>query len=459
MWQNGTIFVSDLRTRPCGARHDSHSIPSPMHTRLARAHALARKTTRCLLLLAWCLLWSPALCTAQKKLLRKADAWYQAQQYAEAARLYEQYLAENESLAVRTRLATCYRMTNRYDRAAQLYEQIVQHARARPLSYLHYAETLMYQARYDEARIWAQRFLQHRPEDERARLLLQACDAVAHIQPLFPHMQVRPFAWNTPADELSPVFFDGGIVFTSDRNPGMRLLKEKTGWTGRDYLQLWFAPALNDTTFSTARPYDARLNELNHHCGMASFTADSTEVFFTRTSPIPSKNGAHHLQLYHAERSRNGRWKQPQRLPFCSPEYNYMHPAISPDGKQLFFTSDKSRGAGGTDIWMSTRTNKGWSRPRKLETINTAAHEAFPFMARDGRLFFCSKGHPGFGGFDIFVTQRDEQGRWLRPRNLGPPVNSPYDDITFFLAPDGTRGAFTSARNGSDDIFLFWMEK
>ncbi len=408
----------------------------------------------------WCL--ALALCVvttalAQKKALKRADALYKARHFAEAAALYEQALESRPSIGLMTRLATCYRMTNRYDEAARLLEQVVQHERARPATWLDYAETLMYQQRYEEALAWARRYLEAEPDDARARLIEQACLAVGSIEPLFSEAEIRPFAWNSAADELSPVFFDGGIVFTSDREPGMRLLKEKSGWTGRDYLQLWFAERLNDTTFAEPRLYDARLNELNHHCGMASFTADGSTVCFTRTSVLPARNGEYHLQLFVAHRSPSGKWKRPEVLPFCSPEYNYMHPALSPGGDTLFFVSDKGRGKGGTDIWMSIRTAHGWSRPVPVEAINTAAHEAFPFVARTGELYFCSRGHPGFGGFDIFVTRQRADGSWTTARNLGPPVNSPYDDITFFLAPDGRHGAFTSARHGSDDIFLLWV--
>lgn len=410
----------------------------------------------------WCLALALCLSTvamAQPRVLKRADALYKARHFAEAAVLYEQALEARPTLGLMTRLATCYRMTNRYDEAARLLEQVVQHERARPATWLDYAETLMYQQRYDEALTWARRYLETKADDARARLIEQACLAVDRIAPLFPDMMLVPFVWNSPADELSPVFFDGGIVFTSDRDPGMRLLKEKSGWTGRDYLQLWFAERLNDTTFAEPRLYDARLNELNRHCGMASFTADSTTVYFTRTATVPARNGEYHLQLFVAHRSPTGKWKQPEPLPFCSPEYNYMHPAISPHGDTLFFVSDKGRGKGGTDIWMTTRTASGWSRPAPVEAINTEAHEAFPFVAANGALYFCSKGHPGFGGFDIFVTRQDADGQWLPPSNLGPPVNSPYDDITFFLAPDGRHGAFTSARNGSDDVFLFRVEE
>jgi hypothetical protein len=135
-----------------------------------------------------------------------------------------------------------------------------------------------------------------------------------------------------------------------------------------------------------------------------------------------------------------------------------MHPAISPDGKELFFTSDKPGGEGGTDIYVATRTAKGWGVARSLgNMVNTPSNEGFPFMHPDGRhLFFCSKGHAGFGGFDIFVTQRDAYGNWANPINVGKPINSPSDDISICIAKDNKHGMFTSSRDGGDDdIFLF----
>ncbi len=400
------------------------------------------------------LLWAVDPLAAQTKAAKRADVLYKASHFAEAAKWYEEALSQKASLGIMMRLANCYRMTNRYEEAAQLYAQIVQHKRARPESWLYYAETLMYQARYEEALKWVSQYQQIAPDDARAKLLERACLAAPHIKPLYPNMSVRPFLWNSPADEFSPVFFDHGLVFTSDRSQGLRLLKEKSGWTGREYLQLWYAQRIDDTTFTEPRLYDTRLNELNRHCGMASFTADGSEAFFTRNSHIAARNGAYHMQLYRAVRV-GGKWKQAECLPFCSPQYNYMHPAVTADGQRLFFVSDKGGGVGGTDIWMVQRTEKGWSRPINLRSVNTPAHEAFPFVDAHGRLFFCSKGHPGLGGFDVFVSQRDIQGTWSLPKNLGPPVNSPFDDITFFLSADGVQGAFASSRYGNDDIFLF----
>ena len=136
-----------------------------------------------------------------------------------------------------------------------------------------------------------------------------------------------------------------------------------------------------------------------------------------------------------------------------------MYPAISADGETIIFASD-SKGEGGLDLFSSHLKNGKWSVPRNLgPMINTALHDAFPYLHPDGRLFFASKGHIGFGGFDLFVSNYDStSGDWTKPINLGQPINSPSDDFSFAFAPGDQIGTFTSTRgSGNDDIYFFWF--
>jgi len=189
---------------------------------------------------------------------------------------------------------------------------------------------------------------------------------------------------------------------------------------------------------------------------MATFQPTGTSMFFTRNGNHLNKQNAYCLQLYGAKSSDGKTWGKAAQLNFCRTASNYMHPAISADGKSLFFVSDKAGGLGGTDIYLSKKEKNRWSKPQNLgPTINTNGHEGFPFMHQSGKLYFCSKGHLGLGGFDIFVTQLDENGEWETPTNLGAPINSPTDDISIFISENEEKGLFTSSREGGDDdIFL-----
>ena len=99
-----------------------------------------------------------------------------------------------------------------------------------------------------------------------------------------------------------------------------------------------------------------------------SFNEAENFVVFTRTGSSADKNDAYNMQLYYSETSNGTKWKKPKLVSFCKKEYNYMHPALSADGKTLYFVSDKPGGEGGTDIYKSRMTEKGWSTPLNVGT-------------------------------------------------------------------------------------------
>ena len=129
--------------------------------------------------------------------------------------------------------------------------------------------------------------------------------------------------------------------------------------------------------------------------------------------------------------------------------------------ENAFLVAERGGGMGGLDLYVASKTKKGWSRLENLgDKVNTAAHEGFPFAASNNKLYFCSKGHPGYGGYDIFVTEQDTAtGEWKIPKNIGLPFNSPYDDISICFDATNSRGAFTSTRGlRGDDLFLFTID-
>lgn len=410
------------------------------------------------ILVAILLVFSNSL-KAQNRQLDKANDLYKMERYAEAIPIYEKILEKRENIALQTKLAYCYRINNRMEEAEELYSKVVQDDRAKDISYFYYGETLIANEKYEEAKYWFNQYKKMERDDDRVDLMLRACDEVQLIQPYFRRMKIKAFPHNSEADDSSPVFFNNGIVFSSDRKQGLKLLKQKSGWTGRDYVRLYFSEATADTSLYTApKSFSSKLNELNKNMSNPSFTADGSTVFFTRNNNELSRRNAYNLQLYQATAAGEGRWRNVEKLSFCSAQYNFMHPAVSPDGQYLFFVSNKARGQGGTDIYVSKKKENGdWGKPENLgENINTVHHEGFPFMHEDGKLYFCSKGHVGYGGFDVFVTRQDAEGNWQKPVNLGKPINSSLDDISVFLNEDKTEGMFTSSRDGGDDdIYLF----
>ncbi|MES2513488.1 MAG: OmpA family protein [Bacteroidota bacterium] len=140
--------------------------------------------------------------------------------------------------------------------------------------------------------------------------------------------------------------------------------------------------------------------------------------------------------------------------------------SISVDGSTFYFVSDRKEGSyGGQDIWSSVKLPNGeWSLPTNLgPTINTAGDEEAPFIHPDGvTMFFSSKGHKNMGGFDVFKSTKNAEGKWSEPENLRAPINTPDDDIYYSQSPDGKRGYFSSIRKGNagdKDIYRIEFER
>jgi len=402
------------------------------------------------------LLLTFSLSYAQKSTMEKANELYKLESYAEAIPLFQKALANKESLPGRTKLAYSLMILNRMEDAEKEYRQIIEEPRLRSSAYLQFGQVLMSLEKYAEAKKYFLKYAELEPDKEEGTLMANACDKVPFIESFFQDVTFEPYPFNTDVDDTAPVFYNNGIVFSSDRNPGLKFLKQKSATTGRDYMRLYFSKMKGEGIYQSPKSFSTKINELNKNVATATFSADATEVYFTKNGNTANRRNAYALQLFKAERG-GLKWKGAKIVSFCRPNYNYMHPCISPDGRTLFFTSDKPSGEGGTDIYYSKRKKGKWGKPRNLGSkINTSMHEGFPFMHSDGKLYFCSKGHVGFGGYDIFMTEQNENGEWKEPINLGKPINSSHDDVSIYLNTDSISGFFTSSREGGDDdIYLF----
>src|SRR5690606_13360399 len=187
------------------------------------------------------------------------------------------------------------------------------------------------------------------------------------------------------------------------------------------------------------------------HEGAQMISADDHYLFFMRCGNR-SLNGRlmGGCDLYFSYTDQ-GRWSQP--IPFRgainTPAFEGM-PTLASDNRTLYFVSDRPGGYGGKDIWKSEFIDGLWQIPENLgPTINTAYDETAPWIAIDDQtLYFTSNGHPDFGGNDLFIAKKDAAGKWLAPENLGHPYNSPYEDVSLTLSKDGQKVYFASDRPG-----------
>ncbi|MBC7774438.1 MAG: OmpA family protein [Phycisphaerae bacterium] len=270
---------------------------------------------------------------------------------------------------------------------------------------------------------------------------------------------------NLPGTDYAPVYYDNGILFVSARGKkGPR--SERTGETYEahylstfDRLGALIAPSKFD--FSASKKSD-------FHEGPVAFTRDFKTAFVTRNNNDDGvlrggKGERASMKIYQMEYGFPD-WTPPIDLPFNSDDYSCMHPSLSPDEKWLFFASDMPGGSGGFDLYAVEHVGRGrWGEPINLgPSINTGKQELFPYMSFFGSLFFASNGRANtLGGMDIyFVNDPLKLSEEKEIVNLGEPFNSPDNDFSFVVDPDGHSGFFASERKGEtygkSDIFEFF---
>ncbi len=200
-------------------------------------------------------------------------------------------------------------------------------------------------------------------------------------------------------------------------------------------------------------PLNTRTNE-----GAPSISADGQTFVFTACN---RKDGFGKCDIYIAKRSKNG-WTRPRNIGAPINTRNLeRQPSLSPDGKTIYFTSDRPGTDGLEDIWVShLQKNKKWSNPINLgDSVNSDGMEWAPFIHPDGRtLYFVSNGHLGMGGLDIFKATRTNDTTWSKPMNLGYPINTVYDEQSLFVSVSGDLALIASDRahdNNGLDIYSF----
>lgn len=263
---------------------------------------------------------------------------------------------------------------------------------------------------------------------------------------------------NSAFQEYSPAFYGKGLVFVA-ANPAIEKDKKEDTQIGRFTTSIFLAKRSPEGVLQRPLPFAQELTT-KFYDGPMSFNASGDMVFFTRSNlkkgkPKAAKDGKVKLKIYTALLT-NGQWTNITGLPFCDGEADYAHPAVSADGRRLFFSSNRSGGQGGMDLYVSMNQNGNWGEPVNLgPKINTPKDEIFPFSHANGTLLFSTNGRKGVGGLDIFSTQQTANG-WLSPTALPENINSTSDDFGLILNENRTFGYFASNRasgQGDDDIY------
>jgi len=275
-----------------------------------------------------------------------------------------------------------------------------------------------------------------------------------------PEFYISHLDMNTKVADFGAAYYKDKIVFASSRD-SIDLQTRIYKWNEQPFLNLYVADTIEGgTELKNVELLSDKINTKYHEAAVA-FNKEGTIMYFTRNNYTNKKlrrddDGFNNLKLYRVALN-NDEWGAITEVPFNSDAYSVGQPALSDDGKKLYFVSDMPGTMGATDIFVADISEDGsYSTPKNLgPAINTSGREMFPFVTGK-QMYFASDGHLGLGGLDIFESEF-ENG-YSEPNNLGSPVNSKLDDFAYIVNPDNRRGYFSSNREGGtgdDDIYSF----
>jgi len=403
---------------------------------------------------------------AQSKATAKADKHFDNLEYVEAISDYLKVVSkEGESEYVQSRLAETYYNVFNTEAAEQWYGKVVSTSTNKE-HYFKYAQMLKANGNYEKATEWMDKFSSVAPTDVRAIAHKNNPNTVSELLGNTPKFTVKPVeGFNTKYAEFGPLLYKGQVYYTSARSGKSK----KYGWNKEPYLDIYvsdYDAASGSLTNESA--LGGKINT-NKNEGTVSFSPDGNTMYFSgesldRDAGLFGKKfkkdetGKSTINVYSAT-LQAGEWTNVTTLPFNDENHNTGGPAVSLDGKRLYFNSDMEGTIGGSDLWYVTINGDGtYGNPVNLGTaINTEGSEMFPYISSKNIMYFASNGHPGLGMMDVFASQM-EGDSFGSVRNVGAPLNSGNDDFSFTIDEESQKGFFASNRaggSGSDDIYAF----
>jgi outer membrane protein OmpA-like peptidoglycan-associated protein len=395
--------------------------------------------------------------------IRKAEQSYALGEYHAAAALYKKAYSKTDSKDKPKRAeqafktAECYRRIGLDAKALASYLNAIRYGYPDSVAYKHTAALQLQKGDYKAAAQNYAIYLSYQPTDTTAINGLQACTTAPQWKKAPTRYIIKKEAlFNSRRSEYSPMYgsdkYDQ-LFFTSTRDKALG--DEKSLITGVKAPDIFLAVKDEKGNWQKPEPIEGELNS-EYEEGACAFSPDYKTMYLTRCtmdseSPRPA-------QIYKSTRS-DAAWSAPVLCDIMRDSITSLaHPAVSPDGRWLYFVSDMPGGLGGLDIWRASIESDEFGRIENLGSpINTQGDEMFPTFRPNGELYYSSDGHQGLGGLDIYCATTDDDVQWT-VTNLMAPMNSTSDDFGMTFEGERMRGFFSSNRGdarGWDHIYSF----
>ena len=413
-------------------------------------------------LLFFMILWLVTSCGADRN-LHRGEKFLALGEYYDAANEFRQAYQKTPAKErakrgqIARKMAMCFDKSLQSARALAAWRNAIRYQQADTADRLAFAQTLMKNGNYREAEEQFQLVLDSLPHDKLARDGLFAARKAPDIKQLGSRYTVKRMeVFNSRRADYCPMLFGDEydqLYFTSTRNEAQG--DELSGITGTKPGDIFYSQKDDKGKWSKPEDVSGGVNTAYDE-GACCFSVDGREMFLTQCVTDPSY--PRYAQIVKSIRS-DAAWSKATEVKLTGDTLSsYAHPAISPDGEWLYFTSDMPGGKGGLDIWRVRITPAGYGGVENLgEPVNTPGDEAFPTFRPNGDLYFSSNGHPGLGGLDIFIAKVGKNGRY-HLSHPGYPLNSQGDDFGMTFEGPYNRGFFSSNRgdaHGWDHIYSF----
>lgn len=397
-----------------------------------------------------------------QKLVKQGHKQFQELAYSDAIISLEKAIEKGyKSPIIYTELADSYYFNGNYQSAEKFYQLLfLKPKNILAVHYFRYAQSLKSVGKKEQADLILNQIPRNTIKQKTLDYSSVNKDFNQEKSKNSGRFKIQLTSFNSKNSDFGPSYYGNQIVFASAKDTGS-IFKRNHTWTNQPFTDLYQVNPDSATSkpMRFSKSINSKFNESS-----AVFTKDGSTMYFTRNNFENNKRGINQkqttlLKIYKA--IKNGvDWKVVGALPFCNPNYNVAHPALSPDEKTLYFASDMPGGFGESDLYKVPLLLDGsFGKLENLgSSINTFARETFPFISQNNELFFSSDGHGGFGGLDVFISNFDENFIILQPQNVGEPVNSRMDDFGFIINSVTKKGYFTSNRSnglGMDDIYSF----
>jgi outer membrane protein OmpA-like peptidoglycan-associated protein/Tol biopolymer transport system component len=384
---------------------------------------------------------------AQKNSVTKANKLFAEKAYYQAAKIYEKLKPTQQILQ---NLGDCYYFNNEMHIAEKPYANLISTYKdsVKPEYYFRYAHVLAGIEKSDRADEFMSKYKGFEVNTKKFK---------EHLNTIIPYNYTVKKLSNNSTGDFGITLYGNKIVFASVRNTA----SPKYKWNEKPYLDLYEATLSKDGMLDSIKPFSKTINTKTHESS-AAFSKDKKTMYFSRTSDKRVMvNGELYasVKIFKAELVNN-EWTNIIETSFSSDQFSTLHPALTPDEKRIYFSSDRSDSFGSFDIYYADIHEDGtYGEPVNLgNNINSKNREQFPFIGEDNTLYFSSDGHQGIGGLDIFMAN-SYNGVYAKPINLGETLNTGTDDFSFILKEADSLGYFSSNRDGGDNLYSFVREE